>query len=355
MIAKDEARNTWFVQVKTIDPMTGKAHLKKKRGFSSKREARIAEAEMMKDKELPAHKATFREVSEEYFISKECSPDTIQKHRSRYSKTFSKYYDMPIEKITRPMLEKWRSSIALSDYSYLTKNDTLQYVRSVFHYASDIYGISDPSAVLKSFKKPVSSSSETMHVWTVEQFDRFLGAVDNRLYALFFETLFWTGMRRGEAIALQKADLDGNRLFIHGSMKHFKNGIKPPKNSSSIRTITLDSRLVEDLQPLLDIEGPFLFGGETSLSISEIQRQFTKAVKKSGVPHIRIHDLRHSHATLLINNGVNIVAVSKRLGHASIEQTLKTYTHLLQSTDAQMMGEIEQLRNTENAENSVKN
>ena len=138
-------------------------------------------------------------------------------------------------------------------------------------------------------------------------------------------------------------------------MKHFKNGIKPPKNSSSIRTITLDSRLVEDLQPLLDIEGPFLFGGETSLSISEIQRQFTKAVKKSGIPHIRIHDLRHSHATLLINNGVNIVAVSKRLGHASIEQTLKTYTHLLQSTDAQMMGEIEQLRNTENAENSAKN
>ena len=347
MIGKDEVRGTWFVQIKIKDPVTGKATWKKKRGFATKREAKLFEAKMMEDKNLPTHKATFREVSEQYFISKECSPDTIQKHRSRYSSAFSDYYDMPIEEITRPMLEKWRNRIAQSDYAYLTKNDTLQYVRSVFHYAADIYGISDPSVVLKSFKKPISATSETMHVWTVAQFDQFLCAVENPLYALFFETLFWTGMRRGEAIALQKTDLTGNELYIHGSMKHYKNGINPPKNSSSIRTITLDDQLVRDLQPLMAIDGPFLFGGETSLSISEIQRQFTKAISRSGVPHIRIHDLRHSHATILINAGVNIVAVSKRLGHASIEQTLKTYTHLLQSTDQQMMEEIKKLRKSE--------
>lgn len=254
----------------------------------------------MEEKEFPTHKATFMDVSKQHFILKECYPDTIQKHRSRYSSAFSEYYCMPIEEITRPMLEKWRKEIAQSEYAYLTKNDTLQYVRSGFHYASDIYGIPDPSVVLKSFKKPISATPETMHVWTVEQFNLFIDAVDNPLYALFFETLFWTGMRRGEAIALQKTDLKGNELHIHGSMKHFKNGITPPKNSSSIRTITLADQLVRDLQPLLSVEGPFLFGGKTSLSISEIQRQFTKAINKSGVPHIRIHDLRHSHATTLI-------------------------------------------------------
>ena len=60
---------------------------------------------------------------------------------------------------------------------------------------------------------------------------------------------------------------------------------------------------------------------------------------------ICIHDLRHSHATWLINSGVNIVAVSKRLGHASINQTLKTYTHLLQKTNDEMMDTIESFKN----------
>ncbi|MBQ1324985.1 MAG: tyrosine-type recombinase/integrase, partial [Solobacterium sp.] len=64
---------------------------------------------------------------------------------------------------------------------------------------------------------------------------------------------------------------------------------------------------------------------------------FNKAIAKAGVRKIRIHDLRHSHASLLINNGVNIVAVSKRLGHSNIEQTLQTYTHLLEKTDSQML------------------
>ncbi|WP_371832614.1 tyrosine-type recombinase/integrase [Grylomicrobium aquisgranensis] len=65
--------------------------------------------------------------------------------------------------------------------------------------------------------------------------------------------------------------------------------------------------------------------------------QGNAGIEKSGVQKIRMYDLRHSHATWLINHGVNIVAVSKRLGHASIEQTLKTYTHLLESTDNEMM------------------
>lgn len=86
MIGKDDKRGTWFVQIKIKDPVTGKTAWKKKRGFATKREAKLFEAKMMEDKNLPTHKATFREVSEQYFISKECSPDTIQKHRSRYSK-----------------------------------------------------------------------------------------------------------------------------------------------------------------------------------------------------------------------------------------------------------------------------
>ncbi|MDD6257899.1 MAG: site-specific integrase [Erysipelotrichaceae bacterium] len=344
MIAKDEKRNTWFVQVKVKDPLTGKWHTHKKRGFATKREAKQYEAKYLSPSEKrSAFVGSFKDVSERYLDSIQASDESRQMHRARFKRSFESLYDLPITKITRQMLEAWRIDLINSDYAFNTKMRTLQYVRSVFHYAAQIYGIPDPSIVLKPIRKPLESPDERMHTWTVEQFNTFLSAVDNPLYALFYETLYWTGMRRGECLALQKSDFDGKRLTVHASIKHFKNGLKTPKNASSIRSIAIDDKLAADLMPLMDVPGPFLFGGDRSLSINSVQQYFTQAIKDSGVPPIRLHDLRHSHATLLINNGVNIVAVSKRLGHASIEQTLKTYTHLLQKTDDAMMDAISKL------------
>lgn len=94
----------------------------------------------------------------------------------------------------------------------------------------------------------------------------------------------------------------------------------------------------------MDEKGNFIFGGEHSLSPTTIDNYFKKGIKVSGVKPIRLHDLRHSHATWLINNGVNIVAVSKRLGHASIEQTLKTYTHLLKSSEDELLAKINEYK-----------
>ena len=72
-----------------------------------------------------------------------------------------------------------------------------------------------------------------------------------------------------------------------------------------------------------------------------IERKKNIAVKDSGVKRIRIHDLRHSHASMLICNGMNIVSVSKRLGHSDVNMTLKVYTHLLDKYDSQMMDFLE--------------
>ena len=95
---------------------------------------------------------------------------------------------------------------------------------------------------------------------------------------------------------------------------------------------------------LMDEPGPYLFGGECPLAVTTIARYFSQAIEETGVRRIRLHDLRHSHATWLINNGANIVAVSKRLGHASIEQTLQTYTHLLQESDNDLVRKINDCR-----------
>lgn len=87
----------------------------------------------------------------------------------------------------------------------------------------------------------------------------------------------------------------------------------------------------------------FAFGGDRPLPPTSTDRAFAKACVASGVKQIRIHDLRHSCASLLISIGVSIVAVSKRLGHATVEQTLETYTHLLPDDQAQMIAALEKL------------
>ena len=185
---------------------------------------------------------------------------------------------------------------------------------------------------------------DDIHVWEPEEFNRFLDAVEDGCYRLYFEFLYWTGARRGEGIALQKKDLKDGYAFIRGSKRYQQESIRATKTKKA-RKVQLDYKLYLSLKAYAELtDGDYVFGGTKSLSPSSIARQFKKGIDISGVTPIRLHDLRHSHATWLINNGVNIVAVSRRLGHSSINETLKTYTHLLESTDQNMMQKINEFR-----------
>lgn len=344
MIGKDEARGTWYVQIKVKDPVSGKWHAAKKRGFQTKREAKQYEADMMQSSEIPTSK-TFLQIANEWEISIQSSPASVRQHNEHFQIRFPTLKDKPIRSINRSALIQWRNWLAQSDFSTKTKNVTLTYVRAVFQYAADVYGYPDPARTLKNLKKTDSEVMQEMEVWTPEEFNSFLACVDNDLYRIYFDTLYWTGMRRGEAIALQCGDLSDGWVNIHASQRDATTGLKPTKTKAS-RRIQIDDVLNKELQELkAEYRSGYLFGGETSLSPTQISRIFNAAIKKSGVKKIRLHDLRHSHATWLINHGVNIVAVSKRLGHASIEQTLKTYTHLLESTDNEMMKTINSEKN----------
>ncbi|MEG0564364.1 site-specific integrase, partial [Anaerorhabdus sp.] len=137
-------------------------------------------------------------------------------------------------------------------------------------------------------------------------------------------------------------------ITINKSMKHGEDTLHVPKTQGSRRKIKIDEQTYQTLEILLKRPGKWLFGDYEPIGISTIQRAFTDAIKTSKVKKIRIHDLRHSHATILINNGVNIVAVSKRLGHSDINMTLKVYTHLLEKTEDNLMEVIESLRNGAN-------
>lgn len=338
----DEERKTWTARFRTKDPVTGKYQEHKKRGFKYKREAQAWEAEQLAAGNVQTSE-TFKEMAARWEESEQATKQTAQKHRENFQKRFSEFYDKPIRSITKQDLVRWRSDLASNDnYSTGTKNQVLSFVKSVFKFSYAVYDIPDPASTLKPFKRTDDEILEKeMQVWTPEQFQKFEESIppDLWIYRVFFELLFWTGMRRGEAIALDKADVCNGWVNIHRSWRTATEGFKPTKTKES-RRVKLDPVTEAHVQTLMDLPGNLVFGGDVPLSPTTIKRVWDQAIKDSGVPHIRIHDLRHSHATWLINNGVNIVAVSKRLGHSSIDITLKTYTHLLDETDQCMMEKI---------------
>lgn len=331
---RDTKRNTWsaVLSYKDID---GTFKKKWKRGFETKKEALNWIAKHSNESKTTF---TFREILELYLDDSEAT-ETTRTMKTGWIEHYFPLVDERIEKISRADMLAWRNSLKDTGLANRTLNRGIQYVKSVFNFASTIYGVPNPSVVVKTFKLS-KQDKEEMKVWTPQEFEQFLACVELPVYKTFFLFLFMTGCRRGEAMALQYTDIKNGKVHIHRSIKHYKNGFMPLKTDSSERTISLPNRLKIALEPLLERcndKAPFVFGFETSLAISSIQREFNKAIKKSGVKPIRIHDLRHSHATWLINNGANIVAVSKRLGHSSINQTLSSYTHLLQDTDEKLI------------------
>lgn len=339
-VYRDEKLKTYYVDFKYKETATGKWRHICKRGFVTSKEARAWERNNRDVvATIPKPCYTFVDIFQRYLTSLEVSGVSAIRYQDHIDKRFAKLKDHYISEITKSDLIDWRIELANSLYSTRTKNLTITLIKSVFKFGADMYNLPNPSGCLKRFKQTDEELLKEMLVWTPEEFGRFVSCVADPTYHLFFEFLYWTGARRGEAIALQKVNVQDGWVTIKHSQRYNKEGLKPTK-TKQIRKIKLDDILWDHLQPLLGAEGAYLFGGKEGLPPTVIDRVFKKAIQESGVTPIRIHDLRHSHATWLINNGVNIVAVSKRLGHATIEQTLKTYTHLLEISDQQMMDTI---------------
>ena len=148
-----------------------------------------------------------------------------------------------------------------------------------------------------------------------------------------FLLLYWTGMRIGELLALtyKDIDLDKRTIFISKSYQRIdgRDIITPPKTPKSKRNITIPPFLAEELKEytsrlygIMEDERMFRF------TKSYMEHEIIKGIQKSGVKRIRLHDLRHSHASMLVEMGFTPLAIAERLGHEKIETTLNTYSHL---------------------------
>lgn len=207
------------------------------------------------------------------------------------------------------------------------------------------------------------SRAPEMKVWTPTQLRGFLSSLEGGPWEAVLHVLAMTGMRRSEVVALRWSDIDfdRNRLTIHQAAT-FVNGeevVGPPKSRRSRRIIDLDAVTVAVLRRhrTAQLEERMFIGAGAphengrvfgladgrSMRGDSITRAFGRLISRSGLPPIRLHDLRHTHATHLLAAGVNVKLVSERLGHASVSFTLDTYGHCLPGQQAEAAAAVSSL------------
>lgn len=345
MSVKQEINGTWTANISYY--RDGSPRHTHKRGFKTKREAQRYEIDFRDGLKNPTN-LRFIDALESYLKDKrtnrkKSTNDELTRICNDY---FSIINQVPIDDLKIRHYQQIKDSLTDTDLSTSYKNKILTILKSISKYLSMHYEIPDSARGITKFKS--FEIKKEMQTWTPSEFSLFLEHVDRELYRDLFHTLYFTGARIGEIRALYKTDLMDNYISINKSIRHDKDGVTTPKNQYSNRKVALDSTTIATIKKYTSMEGLYLFGNEKPLSESSVGRIFRGYISKvqETVPEfrkIRVHDLRHSHATLLINNGANIVAVSKRLGHANIEITLKTYTHLFKESELKLIEILEKI------------
>ena len=203
---------------------------------------------------------------------------------------------------------------------------------AILNHAVKFYGLSsNPANAVGSIG---SKKRSEITFWQKEEYLKFAETMmDKPLSYYAFEVLYWCGLREGELLALTRADIDLQNAIIDINKSYQRinrrDVITPPKTKNSIRKVKMPKFLCDELQDYFKS----IYGLNDSMRIFPISknylhREMERGCKKSGVKKIRIHDLRHSHCSLLIDRGFSAVAIAERLGHENYKVTIDIYAHL---------------------------
>ena len=330
---KDKKTGKWLIQYRYTD-WQGKRRKSTKRGFATKREA-----EKWLRNFLITQKADFDMKFEDFWKIYCADMETrLREHTMRTKKYIVELKILPyfgnkrVNNITAADIRQWQNELIKMGYSPTYLKTINNQLSAIFNYAVRYYDLkSNPCAKAGSMGK---SKAEEMDFWTGEEFRKFIDSVMNkRLSYMAFMILYWTGMRLGELLALNPKDVDLEKRTISITKSYQRLGkkdvITPPKTSKSKRVITIPEFLAADIKDYMDNlydlqEDDRLF----PITKYYLEHEMQRGIKESGVKRIRVHDLRHSHASMLIELGFSPLEIANRLGHEKVETTLNTYAHL---------------------------
>ena len=344
---KDEKTGKWYCKFYYTD-WTGKKRQKLKRGFDRQRDAKDWER-LFLEQFANAPDITFRTLCQKYknFKENRVRPSTLQSQLNTIELHMLPYFDRKvIAEITPADIVDWQNHL-------LKKGFTAAYTRQInatlgmlFKFAVDYLGLAR-NPVKSKICKP---APKKVAFWTPEEYKCFSDAIrDNIELFTAFEILFYTGMRKGELLALTPGDIDfqEKKITINKTLAYVdgKYTIQPPKTPKSNRIIDIPQFLLDEIKDYMaKIYGMDPDDRLFSRSRVWLGEALTRVCKKINLRPIRVHDLRHSHASLLINLGANPLMIAERLGHDDVKMTMNTYSHLFQSHREEIIEKLEKIK-----------
>ena len=336
--SKDTKRGTWKVYIRYKD-WQGVSQVHTKRGFATKREALEYEREFLlkKSKDVNMGFPQFVEVYMEDMKPRLKLNTFLTKKHIMETKIIPYFEKKSLAEITATDVIQWQNQLlSMRDengmpYSQTYLRTIQNQLSAIFNHACRFYGLTaNPS---KQAGKMGKAKGKEMLFWTKEEYLKFSEVMKDKPVSYYaFEVLYWTGIREGELLALERGDFNipDRKLTINKSYQHLQGEdyITSPKTEKSNRVIELPEFLCREMEDYFGMlykcdEHTRLF----TFSKSYLHHEMDRGAKAAGVKRIRIHDLRHSHVSLLIDMGFFPHLIADRIGD-TVQMVNNTYGHL---------------------------
>ena len=347
---KNKENGSWYVVTQYTD-WTGERKPKCKRGFATRREALEWEQKFQQQNagDLDMSFEAFCEIYTNDLKARLKESTWQTKENIIKTKLLPYFGKRKINEITTKDVIAWQNELlAYRDekrkpYSQTYLKTLHNQLSAIFNHAVRYYNLREnPCKKAGSMGK---KKNREMMFWTKEQYLKFADVMmDKPLSFYAFEMLYWCGIREGELLALTPADFDFEKCTVTINKSYQRlNGqdlITTPKTEKSNRVITMPQFLAEEIQDYIKM----LYGigpddRMFTVTKSYLHREMDRGAKEAGVPRIRIHDIRHSAVSLLIDMGFSATAIADRVGHESIDITYN-YAHLFPSKQAEMADKL---------------
>ena len=262
------------------------------------------------------------------------------------------FEDKKMNEITPVMITAWQN-ILLDERDDEDRSYSMTYLKTIhnqlsaiFNHACRFYNLpKNPAITVGNMGK---EESKEVEFWTVDEFDKFVEAVEDKPYSsCAFKILFWGGLRLGEMLALTVKDFDfeSNTININKSYQRIdrKDVITSPKTPKAVRVVSMPKAVMEEMQNLIAcIYGIDKDDRIFNFSKSYLHHEMKRGCKASGAKKIKVHELRHSAISLLIEKGFSVVDIGNRVGHESSEITFK-YAHMFPNKQEDMRKILEEV------------
>lgn len=358
---KNEQRCTWTAAFYYED-WTGERKKKHKRGFKTKKEAQDWERKFLNQK-AETLDMTFSEFVKLY--AEDMKPKLrwntwLTKEYILKDKLIPYFGKKKMNEIKASDIIKWQNTLMeMKDddgrplYSKKYLKTIQAQLSCIFNHAVRLYELKKNPVHAAG---PIGGDERTieMKIWTKEEYKAFSEAISDNIESFTaFEILYWGGLRLGEMLALRPEDIDfeNDLINVNRSLQHIKGEIiiTPPKTKKGIRIVKIPHFLTREIEMFAKMQ----YGLEPDhrlfmLSKSGMHHELDRGTDISGVKRIRIHDLRHSHISMLIDMGFSAVDIANRVGHENIDITMH-YAHMFPHKQDEIVNKLENVNDWQEA------